>query len=95
MRCERTPNTANENAQFVAGPEADERTPLLKAEVSSVRPARCDESCGSQSDEEAFGAGEVDKVVCVRERPRNVAGVISILLIGEYVFFSILHFRVN
>ncbi len=93
MRCERIPTTANNNAQFIPESEADERTPLLKAEASSGRPVS-DRFCGSQSDEEAFGAGEIDKGVRLRERPRNVAGVILILLIGEFFLSSFADFRV-
>lgn len=81
MRCSTTSNFANENAPSGNEPQVDERTPLLKAVVSSVRPVRS-EHCRSVSDEEACNEGLLNKDGCQRE-PRNVAGVILILLIGE------------
>src|SRR6187402_3993411 len=57
-------NPTNCDAAFSHGPflsVPDERTPMLKPEVSSVRVVRSDESCGSPIDEEAVAAGLVDK----------------------------------
>ncbi|KAH6719494.1 major facilitator superfamily domain-containing protein [Leptodontidium sp. MPI-SDFR-AT-0119] len=84
MRCSTTSNFANENAPSGNEPQVDERTPLLKAAVSSVRPVRSEQSCGSVSDEEACNEGLLNKDGCQRE-PRNVAGVILILLIGVFI----------
>ncbi|KAL5313521.1 hypothetical protein ACEPPN_017941 [Leptodophora sp. 'Broadleaf-Isolate-01'] len=83
MRCSTTSNFANENAPSGNEPQVDERTPLLKAVVSSVRPVRS-EHCRSVSDEEACNEGLLNKDGCQRE-PRNVAGVILILLIGVFI----------
>ncbi|PVH69662.1 MFS general substrate transporter [Cadophora sp. DSE1049] len=85
MRCLLNPNFANENAAFVNEPEVDERTPLLKSEVLSTRPVRCEESCGSVSDQEACNEGLLDKDGSQKKESRNVAGVILILLIGVFI----------
>lgn len=82
MRYSLNQNLANENAGLLNEPEVDERTPLLKAEVPSTKPVRCEESCGSASDEEACIEGLPDKDGCQKKESRNVAGVILILLIG-------------
>jgi len=69
----RTLNLANGNKQLVP----DERTPLLKKES-----ARFDDAvpCVAEIDEEA-GRVLVDKSL-PEEESKNIAGVISILLIG-------------
>ena len=70
-------NLANNDGEYVNERVPDERTPLLKKES-----ARFDDAvpCVAEIDEEA-GRVLVDKSVPEQES-RNIAGVISILLIG-------------
>ena len=71
----RTLNLTNNDGQLVP----DERTPLLKKERARFNN---EAPCVSELDEEAARV-LVDKSV-PEEESRNIAGVISILLIGEF-----------
>lgn len=86
MRCPPVPDIANDNAVFGNEPEFDERTPLLKAEISAVRPVRSQNSCWSASDEESCNEGSRDEAGCEGEESRKIAGIIMILLIGQFSF---------
>lgn len=60
----------------------NERTPLLKKESRDNRIITDEEGATSRPD----GGKRIDnKTLCEEEAPRNIAGVISVLLIGTYL----------
>lgn len=86
MGRQQRPNTTNQITTYTQNaPAADETTPLLKGPAGSSRGVvvTIGEVSSCQVDEEAARCASplVDKVPTL-ERPRNVAGVIAILLLG-------------
>ena len=81
----------NDNGGFTIERAADERTPLLSSNnktVAAVDVVSSRADVGVGSDEEAARWVSVTDKQAQAETPRNIAGVISILLIGTYFFFE-------
>jgi hypothetical protein len=86
----------NDNGGFTIKHAADERTPLLSPNnkaVAAVDVVSSKADVGTENDEEAACWMSVTDKQAQAETPRNIAGVISILLIGTYSFFECLQLQ--
>jgi hypothetical protein len=93
MKSSSISHITNDNVGFAIKRPADERTPLLSSNNTTVAAvdvvsSKAVVATEVASDEEAPRWVSVTDKQAQPETPRNIAGVISILLMGTYFFFG-------
>jgi len=84
MKYLNTTNNTNSNDAFKNRSGPDERTPLLNGDITRVESENKGIIRGEDIDEEAAGVVDYKSFPSKAEQPtRNIASVISILLIGK------------